>query len=124
MTIGKKLQNLRLKSKKTLKEISEIFNITINTVYRWEHELTIPRKPILEKMAKYYQVPFEWLLPNGSHDESNECDGCTLNFESNTKQQLLNMYKRLSDYNKYKVLGYIERLCVEEMDENKNKSAE
>lgn len=116
MSTGEKLKNLRLKSKKTLKEISKIFNITINTVYRWEHELTIPRKPILKKMANYYQVPYEWLLSNGSEEHSTECDGCKLYHYSDT-QQLLNMFQRLSDYNKYKVLGYIARICLEDMDD-------
>ena len=118
MTIGKKLQSLRLKSKKTLKEMSDILNVTINTVYRWEHELTIPRKKILNTMAQYYQVPFEWLLLQTTAEDAADCGECSLNIDSGTKQQLLNMFKRLSEYNKYKVLGYIERLCIEEMDGN------
>jgi len=115
MNIGKKLYNLRKKSKKTLKETSEILNVTINTIYRWEHDLTIPRKGILQKMADYYQVSFDWLLSNDSGKDTNECYYCTSNAQNNLEQQLLAMFKELSEENKYRVLGYIERIYVEDM---------
>jgi len=70
-------------------------------------------------MAEYYQVPLEWLIQNGSDDDSLEYTFKS-DIDNNIMQQLLNMFKRLSDYSKYKVLGYIERLCLEELDENKN----
>lgn len=33
-------------------------------------------------------------------------------------QQLLSMFRRLSRYNQYRILGYIERVCIEDMGEN------
>ena len=120
MSIGGKLKNLRLKMKKTLKDESEIFNVSINTVYRWEHGLTTPRKSSLKKVAAYYNVPLEWLLYDGSETESTKCDACipnTENVHNSTEQLLLKMFRKLSDNKKYKILGYIERICVEDMDE-------
>jgi transcriptional regulator with XRE-family HTH domain len=62
MSIGEKLKNLRLNVKKTLKEQSELFNVSINSVYRWEHDLTVPRKSVLRKISEFYDVPLEWFL--------------------------------------------------------------
>jgi len=118
MSIGGKLKNLRLKMKKTLKDESEIFDVSINTVYRWEHGLTIPRKSSLKKIAAYYNVSMDWLLDD-SGAENTKCDGRINTEESQNiaEQLLLRMFRKLSDNKKYKILGYIERICVEDMDE-------
>jgi len=119
MSIGGKLKNLRLKMKKTLKDESEIFNVSINTIYRWEHGLTVPRKSSLKKIAAYYGVTLEWLISDGSGKENTKCSDCIPNIESpenNIEQLLLKMFRKFSENNKYKILGYIERICVEDMD--------
>ncbi|MCL2775296.1 MAG: helix-turn-helix transcriptional regulator [Oscillospiraceae bacterium] len=123
MTVGERLKNLRLNAKRTLKRESDIFNVSLNTVYRWEHNLTIPKKSVLKKIANFYDVSFEWLT-HGNIDENNNrnhklvsgefnCEGCTLHTENYAEQQLLYMFKKLSENNKYKILGYIERIYVE-----------
>ena len=118
MSIGERLKNLRLNMKKTLKEESEIFNVSLNTIYRWEHDLTVPRKSILLKIAAYYDVPMSWLIQgNVGGEENNKCDVCILNPERNTEQKILKMLRKVSESSKYKVLGYIERICVEDMSE-------
>ena len=117
MSIGSKLKKLRLQMKNTLKEQSEIFNVSINSIYRWEHDLAVPRKSALKKMAGFYDVPLEWLLSEISVQENTKCDVCILNPESNAERLLLKMFRKLSDNLKYKILGYIERVCVEDMDE-------
>jgi len=78
----------------------------MNSVYRWEHNLAVPRKSMLKAMADYYAVPFDWLLTEST-------DSSTV---SDNEQKLLYMYRKLSDNNRYKVLGYVERMCVEEYD--------
>jgi transcriptional regulator with XRE-family HTH domain len=123
MGIGKKLKDLRIRTKKTLKNESEIFNVSINTIYRWEHELTVPRKSSLKKIAAYYNVPLEWLLSDSdsSAKENTKCEFCILNPENpynNTEQLLIKMFRNLPDNKKYKILGYIERIYVEDIDEN------
>ena len=115
MSVGKRLRNLRAETKRTLKEQSEIFGVSLNSVYRWEHDLAMPKKSILRKMAEFYGVTFEWLL-NGSLPEGNsECG--SVHTECNTEKQLLRMFRNLSENNKYKILGYVERICIEDMDE-------
>ena len=117
MSVGERLRSLRLNMKKTLQEESEILNVSLNSVYRWEHNLTVPRKNVLRRIDAYYDVPFEWLLHGSAGEEySGKCDGCILNPERNTEQKILKMLRKLSDNNKYKILGYIERMCVEGED--------
>jgi transcriptional regulator with XRE-family HTH domain len=114
MNVGERLRNLRLNMKKTLKEESEIFNVSLNSVYRWEHDLSVPRKSVLKKIADYYDVPYKWLVHGGDVEGDTDCDVCILNPERNTEQKILKMLRKLSPNNKYKVLGYIERMCVED----------
>ena len=103
MSLGGTLRALRLKSKKTLREQSQIFRVSMNTVYRWEHDLAVPRKPVLKQMAEHYSVSLDWLLSEESSPS----------LVSDIEQQLLVMFRKLPDNDKYKVLGYIERMCTE-----------
>ena len=104
MTLGEKLRNLRLKDKKTLKEQSMIFGVSMNSIYRWEHDLALPRKPILKNMAEYYSVTLDWII----------AENTAASIVSDVEMKLLGMYRKLSDSSRYKVLGYVERICVED----------
>ena len=104
MSLGEKLRSLRLKTKKTLYEQSLILGVSMNSVYRWEHNLAIPRKAMLRTMADYYAVPLDWLLS----------ESASASLVSDNEQKLLGMFRKLSDNNRYKVLGYMEHMCVEE----------
>lgn len=104
MTLGEKLRSLRLKTKKTLEEQSKIIKVSMNSVYRWEHDLAVPRRPVLKMMADYYGVPLDWLMSNHS----------ATSLTSESEQTLLSMFRKLPDVTRYKVLGYVERICVEE----------
>jgi len=104
VSLGEKLRNLRLKTKKTLHEQSQLLGVSMNSVYRWEHDLAVPRKSMLKTMADYYAVPLDWLLS----------EGASASLVSDIEQKLLCMFRKLSDNSRYKVLGYVERMCVEE----------
>jgi len=103
MSLGEKLRNLRLKTKKTLSEQSKILKVSMNSVYRWEHDLAMPRKPMLRTMADYYGVPLDWLLS----------ESASASLVSEIEQNLLGMFRKLPDNNRYKVLGYVERMYIE-----------
>ena len=104
MSLGEKLRSLRQKSKKTLQEQSAILGVSMNSVYRWEHDLAVPRKPVLKLLADHYNVPLDWLLS----------ESAAASLVSELEQKLLSMFRKLPENNKYKVLGYVERMCVEE----------
>jgi len=109
MTLGEKLRNLRLKSRLTLKEQSVALKVSMNSVYRWEHDMAVPRRPVLQLIADHYDVPIEWLLSQNSY----------AHLVSDVEQNLLGMFRQINDRNRYKVLGYVERMCVEEYGELK-----
>jgi transcriptional regulator with XRE-family HTH domain len=104
MSLGEKLRNLRIRTNKTLTEQSKILKVSINSVYRWEHDMAMPRKPTLRRMADYYGVPLDWLM----------MEGTSASIVSDTEQNLLGMFRKLPDNNRYKILGYVERMYVEE----------
>jgi len=104
MSLGEKLRSLRLKTKKTLTEQSKILKVSMNSIYRWEHDLAIPRQPMLRRMADYYGVPFDWLVLEGS----------SASLVSDLEQNLLGMFRKLPNGNRHKVLGYVERMYIEE----------
>jgi len=103
MSLGEKLRNLRLKTKKTLSQQSKILKVSMNSVYRWEHDLAVPRKPMLKQMADYYGVPLDWLLS----------ESASASLVSEVELNLLGMFRKLSDNNRFKILGYVERMYVE-----------
>lgn len=116
MGIGSRLRSLRLKTKRTLKEQSELFGVSLNSVYRWEHDLASPKKSLLRKMAEVYDVQYEWLL-HGNVIEEKSDNVLSITEASNAEKQLIKMFKNLSTNNRYKVLGYVERICIQDMDE-------
>ena len=116
MKIGEKLKRLRQNSKKTLREVSEILGVSLNSVYRWEHGMCAPKKKMVRIMAEHYDVPYEWLLSKGTYtyEEPTACDERNLGEEQSTERKIMEMYRKLSEGNRYKVLGYIERMYYAE----------
>ena len=108
MSLGSKLRTLRLKDKKTLQEQSEVLGVSMNTVYRWEHNLAVPRKAMLNKIAGHYAISMDWLLS----------DNASASLVSDLEQQLLSMFRKLREVNKYKVLGYVECMYAEDCENN------
>ena len=107
MSIGEKLRILRKKKKKTLREQGALFKVSINSIYRWEHDLATPRKGVLARMADYYNVPLGWLT-----DENAGGDGTSYP-DGNIRQQLIEMFDRLPQNKQYQILGYAERVYAE-----------
>jgi transcriptional regulator with XRE-family HTH domain len=105
MTMGERLRNLRVKARNTLQDQSEIFEVSMNTIYRWEHNLAVPRKSKLKRIADHYSVPIEWLLS----------DSASAALVSETEQKLLSMFRNLVEGNQFKILGYVERICIEQL---------
>jgi hypothetical protein len=68
-------------------------------------------------MASSYGIPLERLL-QGNVGEKVDHIGPISYTEDNIEQQLLSMFRKLSIPDKYRLLGYIERICVEDMDDS------
>ncbi|MCL2166463.1 MAG: helix-turn-helix domain-containing protein [Clostridiales bacterium] len=114
MTVGKRIRSMRHNANMTLKELSAEIRVSLNTIYRWEHEIAVPRKEALRRIAEVFQVPLKWLLYGVTVEEGN----AALRPDEIFEQNLLRICRKLSDTSKYKILGYAERVWVEEMKED------
>jgi transcriptional regulator with XRE-family HTH domain len=123
MSVGDKLKGLRLKFRRTLKDQSKMLGVSLNSVYRWEHDLASPRKSMMRKIASLYEVPLEWLLQE-SDEEYIRPIGDVLYLGQNIEQQLLRFFRKLTDREQYKVLGYVERIYIESLDREQERPAD
>ena len=123
MTPGKKLHELRRQRRKTLEEVSEIIGVSISALYRWEHDISVPKRNHLEKVAAYYGMSLDQMLQTEGATEqeytvlTEDCivqTGEEINLDDHLKLLLLRMFQTLSTDNKHRLLGYLERLCVED----------
>ena len=115
-TIGSRLHGLRRSAKRTLKEECEIFDVSLNSVYRWEHDLSVPKRSLLRRIAEFYGVNYDWLL-YGAENEDKPAAEKRDEAENGIERKLLNMLANLSYDSKFRVLGYVERICIEELGE-------
>ncbi|MCL1828627.1 MAG: helix-turn-helix transcriptional regulator [Oscillospiraceae bacterium] len=123
MSIGKKLKSLREKSKKTLREMSEILDVSLNTVYRWEHDLAMPRKSMLKKLASFHETSLEEIMQGRDPEDgvsgyagAVQPEVTTSDYERLIEQEMLSMFRKLRECKKHRVMGYVERLYVESLD--------
>ena len=117
MTIGEVLKNIRLRHKRTLKEQSQILGVSINTVYRWEHNIALPRKTALKKLATSFGMSADQLIQKSWIEDVNFSDG--MNYENDvTEQQMLKLFRKLSSPEKCRVMGFLERSCMEDEEDD------
>ena len=106
MSIGEKLKNLRLEMNKTLNEQSKALGVSINTIYRWENDITVPKKNNLVKLAEFYNKPIDRLFFGNAFEKP-------VQTEAEIEQRLLETFRKLPVNNKYRVLGYIDCMRAE-----------
>ena len=64
MTIGDKIRQKRQELNISQEKLANLLNVTLQTVYRWEQDKTVPRSDILRKMAEIFDVSPAWFLSN------------------------------------------------------------
>ena len=115
MTLGEKLKSLRSNSGKTLKELGDILGVSLNSVYRWESNLAVPKKAMLVNISEHYDIPVNWLLTEDDGKELIEYLVHSAIPENNLEEQLLKMFRRLCETDQQKVFGYTERAYIENL---------
>jgi len=110
LSVGERLRELRLSANMTLQQQGKLFDVSVNSVYRWEHNLNIPRLWVLKEIADYYKVPLEWLC-DGNKEDAN----CEHNPEDIFEHQLLKIYRELSDRGKLEAFVYAESLYFKDL---------
>ena len=108
MSIGETLRRLRVNMGRTLVEQSDALGVTANTISRWENGVVEPRKSTLRKLSNLYNVPIYRLIDGTAGD----CDDSHKSREITIEQQILIKLEKLSESERYQLLGYIECLCV------------
>ena len=98
MTLGKELASLRLKRKKSLEEQSQLLGVSINTLYRWEHDLAYPRKRHLEDIAAHFNVSLEWITRGDT----------IAALVTSEERKMLDAFRRLTNNDRYKAMGYLD----------------
>ena len=112
--MGRKLRNLRIKSRKSLKDISEALGVSVNTVCRWEHDLSEPRKASLAKLAGFYGVSISFLLSDGGYEEGIPYINDLSCRNENVDEQISGLVDKLPAVKKFQVLGYTELMYSQE----------
>lgn len=62
LNIGKKLKELRIKEKMTIQKVANILNVTNQAVSKWEHNLSYPSIKLLPKIAEIYNITIDDLF--------------------------------------------------------------
>ena len=60
-TLGQRLESLRAVNKETKEFTGKVAGVTGVTIGKWEKDLITPRDDKLKRLAKHYDVSFEWL---------------------------------------------------------------
>ncbi len=110
-TVGERLRYLRKRGRCTIDEVSKTLGVSLNTVYRWEHNYVLPREVHLHEAAAFFGVTPEWLMTGA---DSGARIPCAVNLPSQDLEgALLNMFRTLSNDKCCKIVGYVERMYVE-----------
>ena len=100
MTLGEKLRAMRKYNAKTLQDMSKDIHISMNTIYRWENDLTRPRKTSFDILSNYFGVTVDNFLTANAE----------ASIVTETEQELLTRFRKLEANNQFRVLGYVERM--------------
>ena len=120
MSIGEKLKELRKKDNRSLKAQGKELGVSMNAIYRWEHDICAPRKTSLKKIVKLHNISLKWLLDDDAVfddlDKAAKCDDgdCVCVPPSKRKRasvrQLVLMYRELPEEDKYLCFNLVERI--------------
>lgn len=99
------LKYLRTQKGVYQKQIATDLNIETNTYGSWERGNTEPPIDMLIALAKYYGVSVDYLVGVEKEDftKISKCDDTSDNL---LDRELLKVFKKLKDNNKYELLNY------------------
>lgn len=97
---GERLKKLRQDRRISQNELSEIMNVTQNAISKWERGERDPDTATLKKLADYFNVSTDYLL--GVDDKKNT--------PSVINRKVLDVYDKLSDEARLKLLSYCDDL--------------
>lgn len=72
MSIGKQLLHLRKINGLSQEDVAEIFNVSRQTVSKWESDLSYPNMETVIKMSEYYKVSLNYILEINQEDKDDQ----------------------------------------------------
>lgn len=111
-----RLKTLRLKEKITLEQLGLLFNVTKQTVSRWETGDRLPSIEILYGLAEHFNVSLDYLIGrNDIPDIVNKNEELT-----NEESELLEDFRLLNKYEQNVIIGKISELIYNKNIEREN----
>ena len=102
----KRLKELRLEKGVSQTELAKILQTTNKSIWAYESGYAIPPLEVLIKIADYFKCSIDYLV-------NRENDYGIINVADNLSKQeeeLITLFKNLSDSDKNKVIGYTQAL--------------
>lgn len=87
MNIGRRIKELRQKRGITQETLSEVLQVSVQTVSRWENEINAPDLSMLPQLAIYFNVTTDYLLGLERNDTMAKLLKTTETFETASKQE-------------------------------------
>lgn len=103
------LKELRDRQNLTQEQLASALGVTQQTVGKWEKGITVPRQPLLMKIAAYFHVSTDYIL--GNTDAPSQPPAASTASQPLTPQdrELLRKYHELDPRGKQAVLDTLER---------------
>ena len=118
MDIGKIIKELRQKRGITQEEFSEVLQVSVQTVSRWENGVNAPDLSMLPQLAIYFRVTTDYLLGLERNDTMAKLIKTTETFELASKQEAEEMVLRFKGENfpvlkDYKIIAVGDKVILE-----------
>lgn len=104
----KNLKKLRLEKKLSQQALAEKFNITQQSIYKYENGLAEPDLELLKKISCFFGVSIDYLV--GNSDNSSVSDAVITFSPTEDELSLIRYYRRLDPELKSALVSIITRL--------------
>ena len=101
---AERLRELRISRGISQEHLANVLGVKQQTIGKWEKSITIPRLPMLQKIAEYFSVSTDYLTGTSDRPQI-EPKQVTVNFDlelviTNEEKSLIEAYRAASDRDK------------------------
>lgn len=103
MFIGARIKELREANELSMKQFSELFNLSESVISLYESEKRYPSHNVILNIARHFSVSIDYLY--GNDQSNNICD--SLHKCTDDEKKLIESYRKLSEIAKAEIRGEI-----------------
>lgn len=115
-----RIKELRLEKGMSQQELAEIIHVTQQSVFKYEHDMSIPELDVLIACANYFDVSIDYLV--NETDNPLKYDNYTLDNITSQERRLLDYYRRLNPQAQSSLLSFIEAFLIHPNESSETKS--